>query len=61
MGARALRERFLARLGLPRKLSANRLLEVINATMTEEAYTAVLAACADPESQDPSEKMAKTC
>lgn len=60
-GSAALRERFLVRLGLPRKLSANRLLEVINATMTEEAYTAVLAACADPESQDPSEKMAKTC
>lgn len=38
-----LREALLIELGLPRRLSANRLLEVINALMSEEEYRAVLA------------------
>lgn len=38
----ARRERLLVSLGLPRKLSANRLLEIINATMTQEAYRQTL-------------------
>ena len=38
----ARRERLLVSLGLPRKLSANRLLEIINATMTQEAYRQAL-------------------
>ena len=60
-GSAALRAHFLSRLGLPQKLSANRLLEVINATMTEEEYTAVLAACVESDTPLPFEKMAKTC
>ena len=40
----ARRERLLVSLGLPRKLSANRLLEIINATMTQEAYRQALDA-----------------
>ena len=39
------RERLLDYLGLPHKLSTNRLLEVINATLTPEEYRAALAAC----------------
>lgn len=38
-----LREAMLHKLGLPRYLSANRLAEVINATLTREEYRALLA------------------
>lgn len=38
----ARRERLLRRLGFPAKLSANRLLEVINATMTPQEYRQAL-------------------
>lgn len=44
------RERLLDYLGLPHKLSTNRLLEVINATLTPEEYRAALEACA-PDGQ----------
>lgn len=37
------RQRLLERLGLPRRLSANRLLEAVNATLTEEEYRRLLA------------------
>lgn len=39
----ARREQLLRRLGFPAKLSANRLLEAINATMTREEYRQALA------------------
>lgn len=39
----ARRQALLAALGLPRHLSANRLLEVLNATVTEEELAALLA------------------
>lgn len=38
----ALRERLLGALDLPRKLSANRLMEVVNALLTEEEYCRLL-------------------
>ncbi len=38
-----LREALLIELGLPRRLSANRLLEVVNALLSEEEYRALLA------------------
>lgn len=38
----ALRERLLAAMGLPHRLSANRLLEVVNALLTEQEYTDLL-------------------
>ena len=41
-GSAALRERLLAAMGLPRRLSANRLLEVVNALLTEQEYSDLL-------------------
>lgn len=41
-GSAERRRRFLQKAGLPQRLSANRLLEVVNATMTEEDYRRLL-------------------
>lgn len=60
-GSQARRERFLISLGLPRKLSSNRLLEVVNATMTEGEYRDALAACARTETGKTPEKVTKSC
>ena len=48
-------------LGLPRKLSSNRLLEVVNATMTEGEYRDALAACTRTETGKTPEKVTKSC
>lgn len=60
-GSLARRERFLSYLGLPRKLSANRLLEVVNATMTEEDYRNALDACMRTTGEETFEKVEKSC
>ena len=60
-GSRTRRERFLSYLGLPCHLSPNRLLEVLNATMTEAEYRNVLTICASPATGQTPEKVAKTC
>ena len=59
--SQARRERFLISLGLPRKLSSNRLLEVVNATMTEGEYRDALAACTRTETGKTPEKVTKSC
>lgn len=41
-GSARLREALLCELGLPRRLSANRLIEVVNALLPEEEYMALL-------------------
>mgnify|MGYP002541240850 CR=1 FL=1 len=61
VGSRERRECFLAYWGLPRYLSANRLVEVINATMTEAEYRKALAVCASPGTGKAAEKVGDTC
>lgn len=48
----ALREKLLRRLGLPHRLSANRMIEVFNALLTEEEYGALLAQSKGEDNND---------
>lgn len=55
----ARRAALLRRLGLPQKLSANRLREVLEATQTEESYTALLREMEETDG-DPGDSGTKT-